>query len=80
VDHQGLNAMNENILNIVQIILGIILVGLVLLQGKGSGLGGTFGSNMAFYSTRRGAEKLIFIITIIISFLFLVTSLLGVVI
>lgn len=71
--------MNKEIFSIIQIVLGIILIGLILLQVKGAGLGSTFGGGFAFYGTRRGAEKLIFIITIIISIIFLMISLLGVI-
>lgn len=69
--------MDKQIFSILQIILGIILVGLVLLQAKGSGLGSAFGGEIAFYQTRRGVEKLLFYLTIIVSTLFLISSLLG---
>lgn len=52
-------------------------MGLVLLQAKGSGLGSAFGGEIAFYQTRRGVEKLLFYLTIIVSTLFLISSLLG---
>lgn len=60
--------------NSLQIILAISLVALILIQAKGTGLGSTFGSNMAVYSTRRGVERIFFRLTIIISILFLVVS------
>lgn len=61
----------------IQIILGIILVGLVLLQSKGTGLGTAFGGDMGFYGTKRGAEKIIFIFTLFIAFVFMVVSILS---
>lgn len=64
---------------ILQIILGLLLILLIILQSKGTGLGTTFGGDMGFYGTKRGAEKLLFITTIIISTLFLITSLIGVI-
>lgn len=70
--------MNNNFVYIVQIILGLSLIGLVILQAKGSGLGSTFGSSVSFYSSRRGVEKIIFILTIAVSVLFSLTSLIGV--
>ena len=70
----------KQIVLIIQIILGVILASLIMLQAKGTGLGSTFGSNLSFYSTRRGAEKLIFILTIIIAAAFIITSLVGVII
>jgi protein translocase SecG subunit len=71
--------MNKQIIYLIQVILGLILVGLIILQSKGNSLGGTFGGNMSFYSTRRGAEKMLFVLTIIIASVFLITSLLGVI-
>jgi protein translocase SecG subunit len=67
------------IINIIQILLGIILVGLILIQSKGAGIGTTFGGDMGFYGTKRGAEKMIFILTMIVAFLFLTFSLVGVI-
>lgn len=63
----------------MQIITGIILVVLILMQNKGTGLGSTFGSNFSFYGTKRGAEKILFIGTIVMSVIFLGTSVLSVV-
>lgn len=70
--------MSNPNLSLIQIILALILVGLILLQAKGTGLGSTFGGELGFYGTKRGAEKLLFILTIVIGFLFLSASLLGV--
>ena len=51
-------------LYIIQIIISVALVAAVLLQTKGSGLGGIFGGQGAVYTSRRGVEKTIFNITI----------------
>jgi preprotein translocase subunit SecG len=51
-------------LYIVQIIISAALVAAVLLQTKGSGLGGIFGGQGAVYTSRRGVEKTIFNVTI----------------
>lgn len=64
---------------ILEIVLGIILVVLIVLQSKGTGLGSTFGGDMGFYGTKRGAEKMLFILTIVIAGLFLTSSLAGVI-
>jgi protein translocase SecG subunit len=69
----------NNILDILQIILGLLLIGLIILQSKGTGLGSTFGGDMGFYGTKRGAEKMLFILTIVIAVIFLLTSILGVI-
>lgn len=70
----------DNFFLISEIILGIALVTLVVLQSKGSGLGSTFGGDMGFYGTKRGAEKMLFVLTIVVATLFLLTALIGVII
>ena len=51
-------------LYIIQIIISVALVVAVLLQTKGSGLGGIFGGQGAVYTSRRGVEKTMFNVTI----------------
>jgi preprotein translocase subunit SecG len=70
----------NTVITISQILLAVVLIILILLQSKGTGLGTTFGGDMGFYGTKRGAEKLIFIVTIIVSVLFMTTSLIGLII
>lgn len=65
----------NNILNIVQIVISILLIVAILLQQKGSGLGAAFGGDSAIYRTKRGAEKFIFRLTIVLSVLFLASAL-----
>lgn len=62
---------------IAQIVLATLLIGLILIQSKGSGLSGVFGGEGNIYSTRRGAERIIFIATIAIATLFFGTALLN---
>lgn len=64
----------KNILYTVQIVISILLIVAILLQQKGSSLGMTFGGDSAIYRTKRGAEKFIFRLTIILAFLFLATA------
>lgn len=64
-------------MSLIQIILAVILVGLILLQAKGTGLGSTFGGELGFYGTKRGAEKILFNLTIIVAILFLLSLLFG---
>lgn len=61
----------------IQIILSVLLIGGILLQQSEAGLGGAFGGGDGFSSghhTKRGAEKTIFIATIVIAIAFVVTS------
>lgn len=62
------------ILNYSQIILSVLLVAGILLQQKGSGLGSALGGSNLEYSTKRGAEKFIFWLTIVVAVLFLTVS------
>jgi len=62
--------MNSSVSNIIQIILSILLVAVILLQQKSSGVGGVFGGSSNVYSTKRGVDKILFYATIVISFLF----------
>jgi len=66
----------QNILMIANIILSILLVGLVLVQNKGTGFGRVWGSTTSF--TKRGLEKMVFRFTFIITGLFILVSLLSV--
>lgn len=54
-----------------QIILSIILVTSIILQQTGAGVGGAMGgSDDSIHYTRRGAEKVLFYVSIVIAILF----------
>lgn len=65
-------------LNIVQIIASVALIALTIMQSKGAGLGRMFGGDSSIYRTRRGIEKTMFRVTIILAVVFFLTSLLSV--
>lgn len=65
------------VISLIQIILGVLLILVIIIQQKGSGLGSTFGGELSFYRTQRGAEKLLFYITIGLALLFVIFSLIG---
>ena len=67
----------KTVLSILEIILGAVLMLLILLQSKGTGLGSTFGGEISFYRTKRGVEKLLFYGTIIIATMFLIAVIAG---
>ena len=67
------------ILNVIQLIVSILLVAIVLIQSQGSGLGGVFGGDGAIFRTKRGAEKGLFISTIVLAVIFLVIALANVI-
>lgn len=58
-----------------QIALGLILIIFTLIQQKGSGIGSSFGGDSAMYRTKRGAERLVFKLTVATSILFVLASL-----
>ncbi len=62
--------------NVAQIVLSVALVLVVLLQVRGGGLGGIFGQADTVYRTKRGVEKTLFQLTIVLVFLFIVISIL----
>jgi len=55
----------------VQVISATFLIISVLLQQRGTGLGGAFGGSGISYRTKRGAEKFLFIFTILMAISFL---------
>jgi len=65
-----------NILPYIQIILSIILIAGILLQQTSAGVGGAFGGGdgNGLYNTRRGFEKFIFILTIVVGIIFVASS------
>jgi preprotein translocase subunit SecG len=67
-------------LYIIQIIVAVALIAAVLLQTKGSGLGGIFGGQGAVYTSRRGVEKTLFNVTIGLAVAFFVFATLIVIV
>lgn len=65
----------QTVLPYIQILLSILIVALVLLQQRGSSLGGSFGGDSATYNSRRGAEKWLFRATILLGVLFVASTL-----
>lgn len=60
----------ETIFNSAQIILAILLTTAILLQARGTGLGAAFGGSGNVYRTKRGVEKKLFQLTIVLAILF----------
>ena len=58
-------------LNIALIIISVLLILSVILQSKGAGLGGLSGADTgSVYTARRGVERTLFRLTIILSVIF----------
>jgi preprotein translocase subunit SecG len=61
----------KNLLDIAMIIVSIALVGSIILQSRGAGLGNlTGGDTGGVFSARRGVERTLFRVTIILSVVF----------
>jgi preprotein translocase subunit SecG len=61
---------------VAQMILAAALVAAILLQQRGTGLGGAFGGEVTAYRSRRGIERTLFRLTIALAILFVIFSLL----
>ena len=57
-----------------QLIVSVALIFSVLLQARGSGLGGTFGGDSSVYRSRRGIERRLWQFTIALLVLFVLFS------
>jgi preprotein translocase subunit SecG len=64
---------------VAQAILAVALMAAILLQQRGTGLGGAFGGEVTAYRSRRGIERTLFRLTILLAVLFVIFSLLNLV-
>ena len=63
----------ENYLNIALIIISVLLIVSVIMQSKGAGLGGLTGADTgSVFTARRGVERTLFRLTIVLSALFFI--------
>ena len=60
--------------SIAQIVLSIALILAILLQVRGGGLGGIFGQANTVFRTKRGVERTLFRLTIVLVVLFIAIS------
>jgi preprotein translocase subunit SecG len=65
--------------NYITIISMALLAFLILIQTRGASLGAGLGSSGEINTTRRGTDKTIFQITIIVAIVFAISLLLGVI-
>jgi len=71
----------RTILPYVQIVLSILLIAAILLQQRGSSMGGVMGGDnfSASYHKRRGAELFLFKLSVVLAILFVASALLSIV-
>jgi preprotein translocase subunit SecG len=70
----------SNYLNLAQMLISIVLIVVVLLQTRGTDVGAAFGggSSGSTFRTRRGLEKTLFQLTIVLAIIFVAISALSV--
>ncbi|MBN2186800.1 MAG: preprotein translocase subunit SecG [Dehalococcoidia bacterium] len=61
---------------VAQLLVAIALVVTILFQLHGGGLGGIFGQSDSVYRTRRGIERTLFKLTIVLSAVFVIFAVL----
>jgi len=71
--------MLKTVLLIIQVLVSILLVAFILLQQKGSGVGGVFGGESVVYRSRRGVERILHYATIASAVLLSLISLYAVI-
>lgn len=63
-------------LNILEIIVGALLIAVILMQVQGSGLSASFGGSGESFRSRRSMEKFLVYATIILAVIFALLSIL----
>ena len=66
----------KSVILVIHILLAMGVVGLILLQSSKGGLGGGMGAG-EIYRSKRGAERIVFVGTIVLATLFFVTSIIS---
>lgn len=65
------------ILQVVMLGSALLMILFILLQARGASLGAGFGSSGELYTTRRGLDKSLFEATIVMSVIFVMSILTG---
>ena len=66
------------LLNLVQIVVALLLIAVVLLQPQGTGLGKAWGGSGGSYRSKRGMERALFALTILLALIFATLSIINV--
>ena len=64
----------KSVLVTFQAVVSILLILSILIQEKGVGLSAAFGGGGEFYKSKRGIDKLLFLVTVVLAVLFIATS------
>ena len=68
-----------SIFNYLTIVFAAVMILLILVQTRGASLGAGFGSAAEIETVRRGSDKTIFQMTIIVATLFVLSIILGII-
>jgi preprotein translocase subunit SecG len=66
-----------DLLQVAQIVIAFAVGASILLQARGTGLSSTFGGESTAYRSRRGLERVLFRLTIVLATVFVIISLVG---
>lgn len=66
-----------DVLLIAQLVIALAVGTAILLQARGTGLSATFGGESTAYRSRRGLERTLFRLTVVLIIAFVVVSLIG---
>jgi len=66
-----------NLLQVAQIVIAIAVAASILLQARGTGLSSTFGGESTAYRSRRGIERTLFRLTVVLIVVYVVISIVG---
>ena len=66
-----------DLLQVAQIVIAVAVGASILQQARGTGLSSTFGGESTAYRSRRGLERTLFRLTIVLIVVYVVISLLG---
>ena len=69
----------ESILQITTIASALLMMLAILLQQRGASLGAGFGGSSELYTTRRGFDKNLFEVTVVLAVVFVLSILIGLV-
>ena len=66
-----------DVLQVAQIVIAIAVSSSILLQARGTGLSSTFGGESTAYRSRRGLERTLFRLTVVLIVVYVIISILG---
>lgn len=67
----------DGILQIITLGSAVLMIVAILLQQRGASLGAGFGSSGELYTTRRGLDKNLFEVSVVLAVIFILSILVG---